>query len=124
MPVANFAPQMLELFRQASASPVEVPLRDYKQAVRFRFRMYQLRKEMRKEQHPLLPIAEQVQIKLLDNIALCCPVDNQFADALKGAGIEAPDETPTDFEIPEVTSEEDSAMNAALHRVFDDKSET
>ncbi len=97
MVVKNYAPELLELFRIASQQEVIIPLDSEAKARRLRFRMHNLRKEMRKEQHPLLPLAElsQLTVQRVQDLGggnerwqlIVTPADGDFVGALRDAGI-------------------------------------
>lgn len=90
MPITSYAPELLELFKRASLTPILIELGDAKAAIRLRFRMNQLRKELRKEAHPLANISNSVQFQVTSNGDLIAkPVDHSYLDVLKKAGIVA-----------------------------------
>lgn len=102
MAVRNYAPEFLELFRRGAEKSIRVELSTQREATTLRFRLNNLRKEMRKERHSLLPIAEGVQMSIelgetyLDAqgeeqtyaTLIVHPADNKFLDAIHRAGIE------------------------------------
>lgn len=101
MPVKNYAPEMLELFRKASRKECRVELESMKAAEYLRFRLHNLRKAMRQEHHHLLSLAESVQISIerqgSKTELVARPADTAFVDALHAAGIhvEEPEEEET-----------------------------
>lgn len=103
MPITSYAPELLELFKRASLTPILIELGDAKAAIRLRFRMNQLRKELRKEAHPLANISNSVQFQVTSNGDLIAkPVDHSYLDVLKKAGIVAtatPTSTPPQFPL-------------------------
>ena len=70
MAVTDFEPRLLELWRDAAFGGKIVEIPDTKEApglaraIRFRARMYELRKHMRREKHPDWQMAERVKISL------------------------------------------------------------
>lgn len=102
MPVSNYAPEMLELYKLAARDSIVLKFETQESASRFRGRMNKLRQAMRKESHPLCPIAEKVQFKLSRSIVeeawliTACPQDVDFLPNLHAAGIkiEEPDLEP------------------------------
>ena len=87
MPVANYAPELLQLLIHAAEAPVRIPLASKAQATSLRFRLHNLRKEMRKENHPNLRIVEGVQISLEEAVLIARPSDETFLEAIRAAGI-------------------------------------
>lgn len=94
MPVANYANEMLELWKIGCEKTIPIEFNSEAKAIRFRFRMYCLRKDMRTESHHLLPFAEKCMIKLDKSTVVVCPVDDDFANILRQQGIVA---EPSDF---------------------------
>ncbi len=90
-PVASYDALLLELFRRAALSPVRIVLPNHRAAHRLRFRLHALRKAMRKENHPVLALAEAVTIRIaqgIDSYTLTAsPSDAEFADVLGVAGV-------------------------------------
>ena len=105
MPVANYASEMLELWKIGCEENVPIEFENEKRAIRFRFRMYCLRKDMREESHLLLPFAEKCMIRLQGKTAIICPVDDDFAVILRKQGIIV-DETITGQSISSAIPEE------------------
>jgi len=94
MPVSSFAPELLELFKRAAREEIIIPLEDEKAAIRLRARLHALRVAMRREDHSLTTIANSVQFTLSPGGNLCCtPVDNNFLEYIKAAGITIPELT-------------------------------
>lgn len=97
MPVHSYAPELLELLiRVGDGEKVTILLASEKVAHRLRFRIHNLRKEMRKESHPLLQTAERAKFKIQSNppALVGFQSDVGFADAIRAAGIEVRDPTP------------------------------
>lgn len=112
MPVASFAPEMIELFVRASTEAVTVGPFPRRQAMALRFRLNSLRQAMRDENHHALPAAEACQVRLVaadasgaQQFVEVSPSDNIFAEAIRAAGVRIdvpslspvapPNETPT-----------------------------
>lgn len=88
MPVSSYAPELLELFKEAAHREVTIKLGEKKQATRLRARFHSLRTAMRREDHPLTQIANSVQFSIDPSFNLICyPADTHFLDAIRGAGI-------------------------------------
>ena len=97
MPVHSYAPELLELLiRVGDGRRETIPLASEKVAHRLRFRLHNLRKEMRKENHPLLHTVERAKFKIQANppALVCFQSDTDFAEAIRAAGIEVRDPTP------------------------------
>ena len=93
MPVSSYAPEFLELFKTAAREECIIPLGNRKRAMRLRFRLNMLRKNMRKEGHSLTTIANSVEFTITHEGDLkCTPADDTFLPSLRKAGIaiEAP----------------------------------
>lgn len=88
MPVSSYAPELLELFKLAAQKEQVVPLGDKKRAIRLRFRLNMLRRDMRKESHTLTTIANSVQFSITEAGDLrCTPADDTFLEELKSIGV-------------------------------------
>lgn len=88
MPVSSYAPEFLELFKLAAQKEQIVPLGDAKRAIRMRFRLNMLRRDMRKEEHSLTTIANSVQFSITKAGDLrCTPADDTFLKELKAIGV-------------------------------------
>lgn len=88
MPVASYAPELLQLFQRAAQEPVSVTLTSTNAAFSLRFRLHRLRKEMRREHHPLTTLANGIQISIYGNVLTAKPADQSYLTALHAAGIE------------------------------------
>ena len=90
-PVASFDARLLELFRRAAAEPLHLLVPSHREAHRLRFRLHALRKAMRREQHPMLALAEAVTIRLIQHektaTILAGPADSDLATVLDAAGL-------------------------------------
>ena len=118
MPVANYASEMLELWKIGCEENISIEFETEQRAYRFRFRMYMLRKDMRKEQHPLTPFAEKCMLKLHGQTITVCPVDDDFATILRKQGIivdtsELPKDIPMEEHAP-LEDDADSEMQKAV----------
>lgn len=115
MPVANYAPEFIALYREGSRKPVTIDRLTRRRAVNLQFRLHSLRKEMRKELHEYLPAAERCVVrapKLMPRFdpslhdseedpvwqVTVEPSDADFAADLRRVGIEV---SPEDLIIPE-----------------------
>ena len=90
MPVTSYAPELIQFYVQASKAKLRITLPTAKAAIAFRARCHNLRRDMRKERHPLTNLANGVQIKLIDNVAIGSPADDTYLSALQNAGIGTP----------------------------------
>lgn len=110
MPVANFAPEFIALFREASRKPITIDRLTRKRAIALQFRLHSLRKEMRRESHEYLAAAERCVVRAPrtsvenpeDDEAVWAltiePADMDFAEDLRRQGIEVSVE---DFQVPD-----------------------
>ena len=114
MSVANYANELLQLWEKGCEKAIPLEFENKAKAMRFRFRMNSLRKDMRKENHHLLPFAEKCMLKLRDNIVILCPVDDNFAEVIRRAGLNL-DEEPMGDE-PEVETERPSGSQVAVEK--------
>lgn len=108
MPVANFTPEFLELFRQGAQKPIELKGLTKPAAVSLRSRLNKMRVAMRKEQHPLLPSAERCMVSIIpspnrgdlpddqDFVVIVRPPDLDYMPALREAGIIVEDKDSLD----------------------------
>ena len=96
--VANYGLELLDILRKASRSEVRLPITTEGKAINMRQQLYSLRAAMRRENHYMLPAAEQVKITIeqIDGIdgpgpiyLVISPAGGDFADAMKAAGIES-----------------------------------
>ena len=88
MPITSFAPELLELFKQAAERKTIIRFNDKKKAHRLRFRLHYLRRELRKHNHELASIANSTTFAITANGDLvCAPADDQFLKSLRDAGI-------------------------------------
>ena len=116
MTLANYAPEMFELWKVACEENIELEFATKAKAIRFRFRMYQLRKDMRKEKHFLLPFAEKCMIRLYENTCIICPVDDDFGEILRKQGITIDEDISGEIpDNPEPPTEETEMHEAVLH---------
>jgi len=87
MPVSSYAPEFLEIFRRGAQEEVRITLTDAKMAHRLRFRLNNLRRDLRKEQHPLATVSNGVTLRVDGPILLIEPSDDDFLAAIQEAGI-------------------------------------
>lgn len=109
MPVSSYAPEFLEVWRRGSINPIEIKLDSKKEAERLRFRLNNLRKEMRKEEHDDVSLANGVQLSIVEldsgeAILTAHPSDDKFLEAIAAAGIEVEFEDPDDIAADTPTS--------------------
>ena len=105
MPVNSFAPELMKLYMVAHEHEVILPFDTKKEATRFRFRCHDLRRNMRKEDHDLVRIAEGVQFSIRETetgfCVVCGPSDDSFVEKLRAAGIKIDEPDPTlDDDLP------------------------
>lgn len=87
MPVTSFAPEFLELYKQAAQEQVRIPLTSNAEAQRLRSRLHSLRVAMREENHPYTTIANGVQFSIDGTTLIARPADDKFVVALRNAGV-------------------------------------
>lgn len=132
MAVTSYAPEMLELFKKAAQDEVIVPLQSAKAAIHMRARLHNLRRDMRKERHPLMNLANGVQFSVTSEGDLrAYPADVKYLSALRSAvakstatatetGI-ALQESPINTNLPPANEEEVAAMQNVLSNFFEAK---
>ena len=64
MSVKDYPPTYLDLLRDGASEGKSLPMPDEATAVRFRQKLYQLRKAMRKEKHEWVDLVERVSISI------------------------------------------------------------
>ncbi len=119
--INSFDPLLFELFRQASLKEHRLPFATYAIAVRQRMRMYQLRNAMRKTEHALRLVAEQVQLSIVNSdgrtmkpndkgiaTLVIRPSDNELVQALRAQGFKPPE--PDEVGAPTASDYIDSLM--------------
>lgn len=91
--VASYAPELLQIYELGSQKEFVFDCKDKKKAHALRWRLHCLRRDMRKENHWLLPVAEAVVISIRDTSIVAHPPDDTLSSdlkkALKDQGIEA-----------------------------------
>src|SRR5882672_2138804 len=85
MPVKNYSPALLEVFKVGSEKPFEFDCKTKKAAFALQWRLHGLRREMRKEKHWLTPVAESVVISIIGTKIRAAPPDSAIEDELKKA---------------------------------------
>lgn len=121
MPVSSYAPELLELFRLAAQKRIVLKLPDEKTAFALRFRIHNLRKEMRKERHELMNLANGVIFRVREaedgaGLLIASPADDEFLPELREAGIkvEAPEPVVEGPEPPTPTGKGQAALQRFL----------
>jgi len=64
MPSTSYPPEFFEIMKRGAVEPLQITLPSWRQGAHLRHRLNNLRKDMRKENHPMLSIAEAVQFSL------------------------------------------------------------
>ena len=100
MPVKNFSPELLKVFEAGSKKVFEFDCGTEKAALRLRWRLHALRREMRKERHWLVPVAESVIISVKGPLLIASPPDLNIQDSLTKALIE---QAPEVMDIPKTS---------------------
>jgi hypothetical protein len=130
MPVNSFAPELMELLKVAAMQEVVIEFDTNKEAIRFRFRCHHLRREMRKENHDLVKIANSVEFRIRQTeggyAVIASPSDDTFIEKLHAAGIkvEHPDVLPETqaekdgVDVPPMTADELSSADKNLRAFF------
>src|SRR5258708_20686006 len=103
MPVNNYSPELLKVFEAGSKKPFEFVCASEKSAIALRWRLHALRREMRKEKHWLLPVAESVIVTAKGNLLIVRPPDMDIAEDLKKALLE---QAPEVMEMPKEISKQ------------------
>lgn len=87
MAVKNFSPELLKIFEAGSnpEKPFEFDAGSEKGAHALRWRLNSLRREMRKEKHWLLPVAEAVIFSVHGTKLIASPPDLSIQESLKKA---------------------------------------
>ena len=121
MPVSSYAAELLELFCLAAQKRVVLKLPDEKAAQTLRFRLHNLRKEMRKEKHELANIANGVIFRVRSGddgvgLLIAAPADDEFLPELHKAGVtvEAPEPVASEPEPPISTGKGQAALQRFL----------
>lgn len=65
MPLSEYDPRYVELWRDGAIKPVRVPQKDRRAAVVMRHRLYRCRKAMMEEKHPYADLAAKVSISVI-----------------------------------------------------------
>ena len=90
MSVKNYAPELLDVFKLGQKKEFVFDCKTNKDAHRLRARLNALRREMRKENHWLTPVAEAVVFSIRGTNLVAHPPDNDLtkdlAVALKEQG--------------------------------------
>ena len=123
MAVKNYAPELIQLFITASQEEVRIRLDSKREAHRLRFRFHNLRRDMEREKHSLLPIAQRVQLRIENEpdgsaILSCAPADGDFLDQLRAAGIKVEDNLPKAEESAEPSPPTDPKTVASAVEAF------
>jgi hypothetical protein len=85
MSVKNYSPKLLDIFKFANQKEFHFDAGSEKKAIALRARLHALRREMRKEKHWLLPIAEGVVVSVSGTFLIARPPDNEITNALTDA---------------------------------------
>lgn len=84
--VKNYSPTLLKVFEAGSKPPYfRFECESEKAAKTLQWRLHNLRREMRKERHWLLPVAEGVVITAKGNLLIARPPDMDVEEQLKRA---------------------------------------
>jgi hypothetical protein len=121
MPVSSYAPELLELFCLAAQKRIVLELPNEKAAQTLRFRLHNLRKELRKERHELMNLANGVIFRVQKGegeigLLIAAPADDEFLPELRKAGItvEAPEPIASEPEPPISTGKGQAALQRFL----------
>lgn len=102
MPVKNFSPSLLKVFEAGSKKPgFEFDCGSEKAAYAFQWRLHNLRREMRKERHWLVPVAESVVVTIRGTKVIVQPPDIAIEDKLEKA---LKEQAPEVMELPKEVS--------------------
>lgn len=134
MPVASYAPELLQIYELASQKPFRFDCGNNKKAHAFRWRLHSLRRAMREENHWLLPIAESVIISIepdakTGTVVCAHPPDqttlSDLQKALKEQGAELLAEAKLENEpeeyknLPETKSKEEESFRHSKTPISD-----
>lgn len=98
---SSFSPDLHALLLAGSKKRITVNVESEAKATRLRFRLHELRKSMREYQHHAISLVESVQCRVEANdekeIYRCIiePADENFADAIRAAGVDVDAELGT-----------------------------
>ena len=130
MPVSSYGAELFEVFKRGQLEETAIAFNEkdgYKKATTLRHRLHKLRVEMRKENHPLTTIANGVSFSIRDlgedgGVLIARPVDANYLDAIKAAGITIPDAPEMEEPLPDMpeTAEEDRSQ-LGLDELFGSK---
>jgi len=85
MSVKSYAPALLDIFKLASEKEFTFNCKTNKAALALRARLHALRRDMRKENHWLVPVAEKVKISVRNGLIIARPADNEIVQDLEEA---------------------------------------
>ncbi len=99
--VSSFGSRLFEFWRRALNERIAIPVATHQEAVRLRFRLYELRSAMREEEHPAVEAANRVTLRIYARPdgtykVVGEPGDSEFDEALTAGGITVPDAPPLD----------------------------
>lgn len=115
----TYPQQVLDVFKLASEQEMEIVLADNKAAHALRFKFNHIRKLMRAENHPLLPLAEQVTFTIpreRPHILIAGPVDLRYKDALTAVLAPHKERLDSEREIEQRKLSEEEQAWLALER--------
>lgn len=99
MSTSSYPAEYFVLFQHVSQQgELPIPCASPQDAIRLRARLHALRREMRDEQHPFLPFAEDCEFVLRESVLIARPKDRALISALHAAGIKPPE---VNVSIPE-----------------------
>ncbi len=93
--MGTFAPEFLAFMLRGAQNPVSITLGSEKEATRLRFRLHNMRRSMKKQQHEQVDNIENVSLHVDGNVLTAKPKDQRFVQALLEAGITA-EELPSE----------------------------
>lgn len=94
-PVSSFAPEFTVALQQGALREIRIPLGDARKAMRLRFRLNQLRRSMRLEQHFMYQTVSRTSLHIDDKGDLILkPADSDFTHVMVSAGLSPPEVTP------------------------------
>ena len=85
MSVKNYSPRLLDIYKLASEKEFRFDCGSHKAAMHLRWRLHALRREMRKEDHWLTPVAEGVVISIEESLIIAHPRDSEIEERLEKA---------------------------------------
>jgi len=85
MSLKSYAPVLFDVYKLGSEKEFVFNCKSEKAAQALRHRLHALRREMRKENHWLVPVAERVKLSIRGNLLVAHPADSELVPELEEA---------------------------------------